>query len=331
MEKTKELVLLLLVTLCFGTLVSNYFVFKNLRVQQIVVKDNARMVPQLSIEEALKYDFNYPNINAFTVPFKTYIGRVYLRDTNYSQAISFLHQGRKNNPYLMMSENYLAEIYDILEVKDSFDYYSKLIYKNVPNNFFHFSKYIKSLGQQSNTEKIDSLFNLQLYKSELLWKAYLASIVNIDSKSFKAKENLSRAIKLFPKENEIENLVDVNLFGYDKIKKSEQYVSVSDQLAQKGNFEGAVKVLKEAIKLYPKNLYFEKIATSYYKLKDYQNTLIYIDSVNTSKSYPQGRYHLIKGVSLCELGKIDEGCSELTKAIIAKNPQATKAKSIYCR
>lgn len=331
MEKTKELVLLLIVSLCFGTLASNYIVFKNLRVQQIVVKDNAKMIPQLSIEEALKYDFNYPNINAYTVPFKTYIGRVYLRDSNYTQAISYLHQGRKNNPNLMMSENYLAEIYDILEVKDSFNYYSSLIYKNIPNNFFHFSKYIKSLGPQNSTEKIDSLFNLQLYKSKLLWKVYLASIVNIDSKSLKAKENLSRAIKLFPKENEIENLVDVNLFGYDKIEKSEEYVSVSDQLVQKGDFKGAIKVLKEAINLYPNNLYFEKIATSYYQLKDYQNTLNYIDSTNTNKSYPKGRYHLIKGVSLCELGKINEGCSELTQAMIAKNPQATKAKSIYCR
>ena len=155
---------LLILLFSIACIISNAIVFRNMRAQQTVIQDFGNSVPVIKLERALEFDFTYPNINAYTVPFKTYIGKVLLRDSLYEEAISYFHEARKYNPFLKINENYLAEVYDILQVKDSFKFYSSLTFKEMPNNPIHFGRYIKSIGPHNDTYLIDSLFNLQKYK-----------------------------------------------------------------------------------------------------------------------------------------------------------------------
>ena len=328
---TKNIIFVLLTSILIFSIASNYKVFQVMKAQNFLIKDYGKHTPEVSLKEVLNYDFSYPNINAYTVPFKTYIGRVYLRDSQYQKAISYFHEARKYNPYLKSSENYLAEIYDAIKVKDSFQFYAKVAYKEMPNNTLHFGRYIKSIGPHKNSYTVDTLFNSQVYKTNIFWQLYLSSLVSIDSKSYLAKQNFNKAIELFPKDKNIETLVDYNIYGKENVDKSEQFVRLADELARTDDFIGAIKVLKDAIKLYPKNDYYEKLATCYYKLKDYKSTVEYLDRMNLEKTYSIGRYHLILGVALCELKQNQRGCDELTKAVFSKDPQALKTKSIYCR
>ena len=62
-------------------LISNSIVFKSYILQQKSVADLKQLIPKMTIEEALENDLKYPNINIYTVPFKTSLGRIYLRDS----------------------------------------------------------------------------------------------------------------------------------------------------------------------------------------------------------------------------------------------------------
>jgi len=329
-NKLAQILVILLIILSIASIVSNSVVFNNMRAQQIVIEDFGNLTPKMELKKALELDFSYPNINAYTVPFKTYIGKVLLRDSLYEEAISYFHEARKHNPYLRVNENYLAEIYDILGVKDSFNYYSNLTFMKMPNNPIHFGRYIKSIGPHQNTFIIDSLFNKQKYKYEVFWQLYLSMLVGIENKSELAHSNFSEALRTFPKGIEIEMLVDYNLYGKYEVDAAKEISNVADNLAIKGDFKNAIVLLEKAIKKHPFNDYFEKLATIYFKKKDYEKAFSYLEKFDLDRTFNEPRFNLIKGVTLCELNNEEEGCKFLTRALILKDPQAKKAKEVYC-
>ena len=159
MKSIKEIILLFLVLFSFLGLVSNSVVFRSYIYQQKTVKDMNYPQPRLSLDEAKKLDLSYPNINIYVVPFKTHLGRVYLRDSMYKDAIASFHRARKINPYLLINENYLAETYLSINEIDSFKFYARKIFNKAPNHPSHFAFYIKSLDSLQNSKKIDSAFN----------------------------------------------------------------------------------------------------------------------------------------------------------------------------
>ena len=154
MKSIKEIILLFLVLFSFLGLVSNSVVFRSYIYQQKTVKDMNYAQPRLSLDEAKKLDLSYPNINIYVVPFKTHLGRVYLRDSMYKEAIASFHSARKINPYLLINENYLAETYLSINELDSFKFYARKIFNKAPNHPSHFGFYIKSLDSLQNSKKL---------------------------------------------------------------------------------------------------------------------------------------------------------------------------------
>ena len=77
-NKLAQILVISLIILAIASIVSNSVVFNNMRAQQSVIEDFGNLVPQMELKKALELDFSYPNINAYTVPFKTYIGKVLL-------------------------------------------------------------------------------------------------------------------------------------------------------------------------------------------------------------------------------------------------------------
>ena len=101
--KLQKLVTAIVVLGSFATLISNTVIFRAYVIQNQSVLDQNNIIPEMTIEEAVKNDLNYPNINIYTVPFKTHLGRVYLRDSLYEKAINNFHIARKANPYLLIN------------------------------------------------------------------------------------------------------------------------------------------------------------------------------------------------------------------------------------
>jgi len=332
MKFNKEIGITLLVVISFLGLLSNTIVFRSYIYQQKTVKDMTYQVPRLSLEESKKLNLNYPNINIYTVPFKTHLGRVYLRDSMYDEAIASFHDARKANPFLVINENYLAETYQNISELDSFKFYAKKIFKTAPNHPGHFAHYIKSLGSLQYSDKIDSAFSEINIKSTTLWKIYLAAIYNVDSIKDKGFRNIRLADSIYKKEKQIQYFIDAIRYGQKNLDKSEELISVSDKLAQINDFESAIVTLKEALNFYPtNNSIFNKLATSYYKVEKYDSSLYYLNKINLEKFEDQGRYYLIEGINLVNLNKKEEGCNAIYKSIILGNKEAIKASNSFCK
>ncbi len=331
MKMIKKYLLPILIIGSFISLASNILVFRSYIIQQISVADMNNVVPEMSLSVAKENDLTYPNINIFTVPFKTSLGRIYLRDSLYQNAIETFHAARKNNPYLLINENYLAETYLKINQRDSFDFYAKKIFSNAPNHPNHFAFYLRTIDDESNSTVIDSAFNLMTYKPAHVWKIYLSKLYHVDKKSESSIINLKIADSLFPKNDEIQYLINVINHGQKEIRKSNELMSVADALAEEDNFDGSIHVLYEALELNPRsNLIFDKIATSYFKLEQYDSSLFYTNKININKYKDIGRYHLIKGINLVKLNKKEEGCKEIYESILLGNKEAIKANRSFC-
>jgi predicted Zn-dependent protease len=329
--KLQKLVTAIVILGSFAALISNTVTFRAYVIQNQSVSDQNKIIPEMTIEEAIKNDLNYPNINIYTVPFKTHLGRVYLRDSFYEKAINNFHRARKANPYLLINENYLAETYLTLGKRDSFKFYAKKIFKNAPNHPNHFAFYIKSLDTLKNTYKIDSAFNTIKFKTRSIWKVYLSAIYNIDDKLDLAKKNLQKADSIYPNEKEIQYLIDANNYGQDQLKKSDEYVALADELAKNEDFNGSIQVLKEALKLFPtSNSIFDKIATSYFKTEQFDSSLYFISKINLNKYSNPGRYYLVRGINHVKLGKIEKGCKDIYQSILLGNKSAIAANKSFC-
>jgi len=330
-NKLKSFLVQIVIIVSVACLVSNIIVFRAYVIQQQSVVDMNNIVPKMTIDEAEYNDLRYPNINIFTVPFKTALARVYARDSLYEKAITTFHEARKNNPYLMINENYLAQTYLTLGKKDSFKYYAKKIFKTAPNHSNHFAFFIKSLDSLKSSFKIDSSFSIIKKKSINIWRIYLASIYNADSLTNTALENIKIADSLYKFDSDIQYLVSVLRNGQENVKKSEEFISISDAFAKNENFKASIKSLKEALKYNPiNNITFDKLATSYFKIEQYDSSLLYLNKINIEKYENLGRYHLIKGINLVNLNNKDEGCKEIFEAVLLGNKEAIKANRSFC-
>jgi len=315
----------------FFSLISNIITFRSYVIQQDSVSDMNNIIPKMTLSEALKNNLTYPNINIYTVPFKTQLGRVYLRDSMYKEAINIFHKARKDNPYLMINENYLAETYLRINKKDSFDYYANRIFSKAPNHANHFTAYIKSLGPLKNSIKLDSAFNLINFKSPTIWKIYLGALFNVQDSLKVLNKNLVIADSIYPRNDDIQFTISSIKYGFENVKKSEEFISIADQLAIDGNFEGSIDVLKIATELNPMNFnIYDKLATSYFKLEKYDSSLNYINKINLRKFEDLGRFYLIKGINLVKLNQKEEGCKSIYESIMIGNKEAIKAYRSFC-
>lgn len=313
------------------SLVSNAVAFRGYVLQQNVVADMNNIIPQLSLEDAKYYELKYPNINIFTVPFKTHLGRAYLRDSLYDLAIETFHEARKINPYLLVNENYLAELYFTIGKKDSFKYYANKIFDLNPNHPGHFGFYIKSIDSLKNSIKIDSAFNLIYNKTSSIWKIYLAALYNSDSLTSESKTNIKIADSIFQKDTELQYLLDNIKYGQENIKKANELIRVSDKMFQDNLMEDAIITLETALNLYPNNNeILDKISTIFYKKSQHDSSLKYLNMIDLNKYENLGRYHLIKGINLFKLGDSKAGCEEIYKSILLGDKEAIKANKSFC-
>ena len=63
--KLQKLVTAIVVLGSFATLISNTVIFRAYVIQNQSVLDQNNIIPEMTIEEAVKNDLNYPNINIY--------------------------------------------------------------------------------------------------------------------------------------------------------------------------------------------------------------------------------------------------------------------------
>lgn len=311
--------------------VSNVKVFISYVEQQEIINDIKYMVPKLSLERAESFNYEYPTLNVFTQPLKNYLGRVYLREGMYDKAIETFHKARSENPYLLINENFLADVYRNLKMDDSVKYYSRKAFNKMPNNVFHYEGFLQTINID-DTLSIDESFDKIILKSESIWIAYLAGTVRFKVKSDKMKSNIEFARINYYKNPTIRLLINYHLYGKEKVDEAVDLIEQGSSLMNaRQHYESIFPFLK-AYEILPKNNdLLLNLASSYYIIDKFEEAKKYIDQIEEDYIVDNGKYFFIKGIIYCENNFNEIGCKLLTDAIKQNFNDAYNAKLKYCK
>ena len=165
------------------------------------------------LSEIDTYEMDYPNISETTIPLKTFKGIFYLKAGKINEAIDLFHQGKKENPYMMINDTYLGLAYHKLNQKDSSLYYSKKAFKAEPNNIAHFAHYVVSLAMNSDTLEIKKAYNeiRKIRQEPEVDQVYYLSMANLLDKD-ESRKFLDDTSKNLLQSEETDNLTRVNLY-----------------------------------------------------------------------------------------------------------------------
>lgn len=329
--KNSKVLFITLTIILVTSLISNIAVFRSYVEQQVIVSDSQLPTPKLTLESALNKNYKYPSLDIFTRPLLTYLGRIYLREKKYDDAIKTFHRAKGFNPYLKANELYLAQTYEQLGIKDSFQYYANLAFNKMPNHPLHFSYFVKHLNAQKDTLEFDNAFKRIIYRDKYIWEIYLSAIERYEIKSKTMRENIKFIDSTYKQDDKIQQLVLVNKYGktlffeiVEKNKEAQRYL-------EKGDLDKALEIFKENHSIVKEdNIYVDKIATIYYQKKMFKKSLDYLKKIDLKKKYDIGRYLLIKGLNNLNLGNSQIGCQDLLYSIKAGNELAIDARSNFC-
>ena len=102
--------------------------------------------------------------------------RYYLYYKRYDRAIPMLKRGIAANPYLLFSENLLAQAYLEKGMIDSAFYFSKKAFYGLPNNALHAANLAKVLSATKDTMELNKAFNkLSGRSNPVIWRNFIYS------------------------------------------------------------------------------------------------------------------------------------------------------------
>ena len=324
--KTNKL-LLIFFLISIPLLISNYKGYVSFVEQKKLLKDFNLNVRNLKLSDVVVFNTSYPNLTITTIPIKALIANYYMERGFYDKAILLLHQSRKANKYLMLSESLLADIYVRTFNKDSAYYYSKKIFGNIPNNARHFGFYLKSCINNKKYKEIIEAFNSVKNNSgsPQYWEQMSAFAYNFrnedDVRQF-SSEFFNEVKERFP-ENEKINLISKYYYiGEDKMKQSVAMADYAKLEFQKGNFQDAITNYKLAHEIDKYNpAIIENLIISFYENKLYNSVIKYSDSFYNNYKFSSIKVDLLYGLSLHKTGRKKKSC-EFFFGIKNKNQNA---------
>jgi tetratricopeptide (TPR) repeat protein len=235
-----------------------------------------------------------------------------------------LKRGIAANPYLLFSENLLAQAYIEKGIIDSAFYYSSKAFYGLPNNALHAANFARVLSASRNTEEIkkavdyiSEMNDRSIRTNPVIWKnfilAYGASAPIGDPEM---AERINKAVKLFPNDQEIKNLQRVYLVGQEKV--SESNVIAAEALEYYNNrryIEAADKFAEAAEKNFVEYSHFENAASAYFLAGDYGKAFTFASKVIDDFKPMTGKSQYLKALILINWGDIVQACNLLNTAV----------------
>ena len=228
-----------------------------------------------------------PNLSTSSIPLKAIKGYYYL--FNYGEdslelAVKLLHQGIKDNPYLMYSEGTLASIYHGMKLKDSAEIYSRKAFKGIPKNAIHFAMIAKMYANQGKYDSIVSSFEKVKSPPQLkIYTIFLASMMNLlDKVDTSVVKRHARFAKFWwPYQDEdLVLLADYHIYGKEQVTKSLELKNKAELLLQKKKYNEGLEVLKKSLSLRKDNLgLYQSMGLVYFNLGDYKKVIEVLEDV----------------------------------------------------
>jgi len=219
----------------------------------------------------------YPNLGATVIPFNTIIGAHWINNDSLDLGMEYLRKGNKDNPYLGFSDMIFANVYQALQVRDSFEYYAREASTKLPNNPSHFALLGRIFLEDKKLDSFVMRFNeiTKRVPDRQIWKLYLSAMVSekYSVDTIEVYENARKAKSIFTDNDQINLTADYVLYGVENVKKSIELNQIAiDTFEVAPNY--SVKAIKEAIELVPDNLtYYETLIEMQFIINEYQEVI----------------------------------------------------------
>lgn len=180
-------------------LASNFLVLKSYISQKDLLKDASNGEFKLSVLEAEKINFLYPNLTLNSVPTLTYLSRYYSNINNFEFAIDQLNRSLDQNPYNPYTKYLLSRNYVLLNDFTTAEKLLEKLFNDFPNLEASSALYISVLAETENIPKLIEIYNAMLnLESKNIWNYYLSAL-NMTAITKQDKLYYSKALEYYYK------------------------------------------------------------------------------------------------------------------------------------
>jgi len=320
MIRKDKIITLLLFILIIGTIHFNYKTYKSFELQAVINYDIYQDdFSKRDLYFIYQIDDHYPSLNIFSMPLKALKAKYLLAKDSTDQAIKYLKESIKDNPYLMFSEFHLAQAYISIGDFDAYRDYTLKAIKNLPNNPLHFANYARLMKFENKIDSIFYYFNRMpeavKTRDEQVWKVIMSTIV-LDSiliEKYNGKELAKEAASIFPTYPDVILLSDYVLYSKENVELALEQHNKAIELYDRGETTEALVLFENAIKLHPNKLqYFNNYIEANYMSENFKKiTDIFSVMSDTFEEIPvEILYYL--GEAHYQETQFEIGCNILT-------------------
>lgn len=319
-----------------GTTVISYKVFKSMQEQVMLYVDfnnyQSNMRTPLALVETFQEDF--PTITNVCIPIKIAKAQYYLQEKDFDTAKKLLLEGKKENPYLYLTEFGLSKIYWEQNNLDSAYYYGKKASKMLPGNSSHATHFQRVLASMEAIDELDSVFkNRKDNKLEALWQNhfYLTSIIksknSLPFTEFEKKYS-KLAVEYFPKNDIIQRSYQIINLGFDLINLANTFDEKAQKHYDNKEYNLAIESWKRAAETITNDgAYHLNIAQSLISLKKYDEAKDKINwIIESGLDKNDGKSELLEATIYLNQGKPYIACDFLNESVKKGNQLAVSIR-----
>jgi len=289
----------------------NYKVFRSFIDQAFLLYEFNAYQLNLPSEAIESFNVDFPNITVTTIPMKTLKARYLMRDSAVTQSIELLHQSRKDNQFLGISEFELSKYYFNNKSMDSALYYSKIAFEALPRNALLSRLYFQVLTKLKKDSLLDESFNkIKEYNNVDQLSDYLFSKLEIGKTT---REELGLILKSYknriPNSQQFSTIKTLINIGSENLSDYGKIIIDAETLFAKEKFNEAANLYDMASRLDPSEYtHYENAALSYYKGNSLDNAERLFKKTMRTFNPKTGKVEFYYGLLMYEKNEKQDAC-----------------------
>lgn len=333
----KDVFKLLLTLISLALIVTNYFIFDQMKLQSFLINDFNTDQKRINIEDIKGYNYLFPNITATGIPMTTLIARYYLRDKKDSLAIKLLNKSKEASPYLGIYDFELAKYYNSKREFDKAELFANQALEKLPNNVNHLALYYSILVSSNKIDLLKKDFNKRKsgFKEknyhDNMWKIFFLSILKANKTLTEEERNLFETQRKYFKNSEaLSSLMPFIYVGEENINEAVQNAKLAETFFDSGSYEKAAQHYLSAFKSNQREVeYIENAALCYFKLDQYSKSeQLFKTILDYDSERLKSNFYL--SLLLFDSGRNKEGCKYIQKCTEKRYPMSIEISRKYC-
>lgn len=326
-------VYILFFTLLIPSIYVNYLAHRSSIVQSIMTTDlNNNERSQEVLNYLPNFNTELPNLSFTAIPIKGLVSRYYRFQGDFETALSLLDESIDLNPYIMFNESEKAEVYDMLQVKDSFKYFAKKAFYGLPKNQRHWIQFSKAMKIDDDSLTLDQGFEI-IKDSEdpFFTTAYLSSNIAMDRNSPHVINIAKNARNKFKNSEEVKLVSDYIIYGKKNVDSALGLAKEAENLFKTGVYDAASRAYISASLLNPGDYtHFENAGLSLIRIDKHSEAIPFFERVIDSLNPKNGKAEYLLASIYEVLGDLTKACALLDISTSYNFPLAYDARIKAC-